>query len=653
MIHKKTKIILCLIIYLALGCSQVPIASISDKSFVQKVSIADCNLLGSIGCMEGNKKSFLLYCKGYISNKTDQNKGYVAIVGIADGTLDSRNSILTNSVACKDQIGNLVWEENGNFVLWNNANIYGNENIIIDLDEAAYQKLRSKTYHMYMAYAQDDTAYVCHSATPIKLTIQDNTLIDHTTLKLQATTYGTQRTDRGIDWLLKGSMAAGSCPENAKLGFILVKEGSKQTPYDMVRKVLASGEAWPTTSTLLNDCIVVPGSLRTSDHVIEGHLLSEQLPIKSGQYKIFCYLSRDNQHHISQMEYILPNTSANSSSAACPPPSITFTGKNYNLKLLDLSICRKQVSGGSTTIQFSDFKIQYTIDHQAVSLPDNLEACLLFLQKGSIWRTAKVEALYKELHATNNVSSMTDDATLCLVTNGCKQLEPSCRDFFSTRSDYEFFICLFSKENNKLIYYTERQEVRTTSSVETPEQEALTLTITEPAQLVLTKNSTGATVKVTFTSPTVSLSGSGVVHEGFLMAKNDSLLDNDLNENKQLVTKHIKSREMESMHEPHCLIFKKAALNISTRIKDLYNDPNATWICNNQLAVIYWVQCTDGSIAFSKPSALSYKEEKEEKEEASSSKEEGTKKTNTTASDSKSNSKSQKTGWFSFLGSKK
>lgn len=299
MVHKKTKMILYLIIYLALGCSQVPIASISDESLAQKVSISDCNLLGSISCIEGKKKSFLLQCQGYVSNMTDQKQGYVAIVGLTGGTLDSQNPILTNSVSYKQQMGNLVWQENGDFILWNKANRFGNEKIIVDLDEAAYQKLRYNTYHIYMVYTQADTADICHSSTPIKLTIQDDTLPDYTTLKLKAVSYGTQQTDRNINWLLKGSIATGSCPKNAKFGFILAKEGNKLTPYDMVHKVLASGEVWPIASTLLNNCIVVPGSLRTSDHVIEGHLLSEQLPIKSGKHKVFCYLSCDNHYYIS------------------------------------------------------------------------------------------------------------------------------------------------------------------------------------------------------------------------------------------------------------------------------------------------------------------------------------------------------------------
>lgn len=348
------------------------------------------------------------------------------------------------------------------------------------------------------------------------------------------------------------------------------------------------------------------------------------------------------------MEYILPGSSANASTTACPPPSITFTGKEYNLKLLDLSICREQASGGIPDIKFSDFKIQYSIDNQIVSLPSNLEACLLFLQKGCIWRTAKVEALYKELHTTNTVSSMTDDASLCLVVNGCKQLASSCRDFFCKESDYEFFICLFSKENNALVYYTERQEMGIkTRDVQIPEQELLKLEIMDPAQLVLIKNN-GSTAKVAFTSPTVSLSGSGVVNEGFLMAQNTSLLDNYGSKNKKLVSKYITNGGMEPMHEGDCLVFKKETPHINTCIKDIYNtNPNATWICcDNQLAIIYWAQCTDGSIVLSKPSVLSCKEV------SSSMKDGGTQKTKATASDSpdsKSSPKRNRPRWLSSI----
>ncbi|WP_133281600.1 hypothetical protein [Cardinium endosymbiont of Culicoides punctatus] len=599
----------------------MPIESITCKNFTPTVSISDCSLLGSIGYMEGKKKSFLLQCQGHISNKPYQTHGYVAIVGLCNPSKNS-TSILTQSMECKNQIGHIVWQENGDFVVWNKENSIENEKIIIDLDETAYKKLCANSYDIYMAYAQDDATYLCHSVTPVKFDIQSNTFPDYTAYKLEALSYGTQQVSCGTDWLLKGSITPNSFPKHAKMGFILVNEKSNASPYDMVHKVLASGEAWPTTPTLFSDCIIVPGNLRAVDHIIEGHLLSEQLPIKKGKFKIFCYLMYDCYYYISQMEYVYTDANTNTAHTACPPPEITFTGETYHLALSDLIIYLKLVSASPPVVNLSDFKIQCFVNNETTSLPTDVEVCLLFLQKGSIWRTNKIENLYKGL--VHTCSNMSDDASLCLVANGCKQLTPVCSNFFRKNFDYECFICLFSKKDKRLIFYTERQEanikieevkvekpipILEEKTVPTSVQKPIDIKIgiKTPGQLYIEKNQDGTLQKLIFTCPEVSVfNSSGVNCEGFIMAQNEPL--SNIDRNKQLISKFLKNNN-DSIHEEEYLVFKKSASDsISTYIKDLY--PKTTWMQKNQnqLSIIYWIQYADGNIVFSEHNPLSVEE---------------------------------------------
>ncbi|TSJ80874.1 hypothetical protein [Cardinium endosymbiont of Dermatophagoides farinae] len=283
------------------------------------------------------------------------------------------------------------------------------------------------------------------------ITNKDASLPDWKGIGLGAVEYGQKQVDDDTAFVLKGRINKSFAKDGNDVGFILVKEGVNL--YHSIQKVIASENGWSTvTTSFSSEMVIVPAKLRN----IAPYIIADLSPkeVQKGKYKILYYVIENTHYYLSQMEQLLSDVTTSSISGESIAPSITFDGSSHGLKVLDLKLIRERVPGQDQTVKIlENSKIEYSVNDQIQQLP-NLQSALLFIQKGTIWRTTVIESLFKELQKSNGNASITNDGTIALISDLSKPLGQSGIDFFNRAADYEYFACLFSKENNRLMFYT-------------------------------------------------------------------------------------------------------------------------------------------------------------------------------------------------------
>ncbi|HLP35160.1 MAG TPA: hypothetical protein VK133_04200 [Amoebophilaceae bacterium] len=430
-----------------LGCTRVTPASIQCSSETQ-ITLQSSEFLGSISCLEGTQTSFLVRCTGWVSNP--KGTGAVGVIGIpADAALEA---VLEHARKVNSKRGEPLWRD-GCFVFWQKGNAHrGTNGIAFPVEEFDRQRLTTRDYTLYMVYTEGTN--IIHDPTGLKLTIpQRDKLLDYKALQLRATGYGIKQVEHGVEWLLKGSVAKqATLPVDPNAFGFLLARGTREggDPCKLMEKIVGSGEPWPTKSALLNDCLIVPGSVRKVDHALEGHLSSNNLALKEGTFSLFCYVKQGANWYISQMEHVLPCTADGRLSPQ--PPTLALQETGYKVAPLQPEVCCTSLSGRIQSVQW--------INHTPASaLPADIQPCILFLRKGTLWRTAKLETLFAQLRTSNDNVYVNNEHTLCLTTDESKTLDPPCYTFFNDSHDFKCFRCLFSKKEGKLKYYTEKQSI--------------------------------------------------------------------------------------------------------------------------------------------------------------------------------------------------
>lgn len=567
-----------------LGCTQVTLSSIQASSSTQ-VTLQSSHLLGSISCLEGTQTAFLVQCTGLVSNPNAQ--GAVGIIGIPAGTA-LQPDVLEQARRVNQKRGKLLWQD-GCFVFWQRGNTQGKNSISFALEESNDQQLATRNYIIYMVHTEG-ASNIIHAPTGIKLTIpQRSWPLDYNALQLRATGYGTKQVQDGVEWLLKGSIAAQATLPDDVFGFFLVRE--RKNPYKLMQKIIGSGEPWPIKPTLLNDCLIVPNSMRKKDHALEGHLLSNDLPLKEGSFSLFCYVKQGSGWYISQMEHVLPSmVHGRLSTVATPkPPTLALQGARYKVAPLQPEVCCASLSGRMQSVQWTNRTPENT-------LPADVQPCILFLRQGTIWRTMKLEALFAQLRTANYNVCVNEEHTLCLTTDESKTLDPNCFAFFDSSHDFQCFTCLFSKQEGKLKYYTEKQPV---SLMHTALCAPLTIKLTGTASLSITSTPEVAT-KVQLSTPTVSLSDKQVRASGFLLAHRLVVETKYHAQNQACVLQYLKEGHSEALYKDGRLLYTVGAGNVQNCIATCYQEK--LWTVANplkDLAIVSWAQLQDGSIAFS------------------------------------------------------
>ncbi|MGI2261794.1 hypothetical protein ACRRVA_00485 [Candidatus Cardinium hertigii] len=555
MLYNKNKLMLSLSYYLLFifsNCKQVPITSISDHKDIQQdhtladkppvLSLSSWRELGSISWIGGAKTDFLVQYKGSISNIELPLKGQLAFIGI-DGakSLNKASAIVKSAIDAKDKVETLLWQGEDSFIYWHKPDTGINE-WIIKIQEKDYKKLISKTYAVHMVYlpngASPQDYIISTNSVQMNTKSKDEWLPNYKNIGLEAMYPIEEQINNTTGWFLKGKIQNAYLKNGAKIGFILIRESIN--PYPLVQQVIASEDGWPTVPTAFNnEMVIIPGKLREIDPPIVGELLSSQAPIQGGKFKIICYWIQNQHCYLSQMEHI--TSDGTSKSYSSPPSAILFTDDGYDVKISNVSLCSEQVSEGRQAVTLSDFKIEHAMNGQVTSLSSFLKQSLLFLQKGTLWRTATIESLFKKLDASNQKAGISDDGTICLVTDSGKLLDPSCIDFFSRAADYEYFVCLFSTENQKLTFCTQK-ETTTIQKKEKPQllkkdipQSHRPIHITldnNDAHITLTKSNWWPLSKsyVNYILPNVTLTPSqsdknNLVDRGFLIAKGENIND--------------------------------------------------------------------------------------------------------------------------------
>ena len=474
MLYNKNKLMLSLSYYFLFifsNCKQVPITSISDHKDIQQdhtlahktpiLSLSSCKELGSISCMGGAKTDFLVQCKGTISNIDLPLKGQLAFIGIVDGAKppNKASAIVKSAIDAKDKVETLLWQGEDGFIYWHKPDTGINE-WIIKIQEQDYKKLMSKTYAVHMVYlpngASPQDYIISTNSVQMNAKSKDEWLPNYKNIGLEAMYPIEEQINNTTGWFLKGKIQNAYLKDDTKMGFILLRESIN--PYPLVQQIIASEDGWPTVPTPFNDeMAIIPGTLREMDGAIVFTLLSDHAPIQGGKFKIICYWIQNQHCYLSQMEHIISDGRSKSYSSA--PPTILFRDDGHNLKVFNVSLCSEQISKRRQAVTLSDFKIEYAVNGQVTSLPPYLKQSLLFLQKGTLWRTATIESLFKKLDASNQKAGISDDGTICLVTDSGKLLDQSCINFFNRAADYEYFVCLFSKENAKLTFCTQKENI--------------------------------------------------------------------------------------------------------------------------------------------------------------------------------------------------
>ncbi|WP_342265378.1 hypothetical protein [Cardinium endosymbiont of Philonthus spinipes] len=483
--------------------------------------------LGSLSYEEGKQSSFLLQVKGRISSKNHQLTGQVGFVLLpSSGALKDDSPIMKNAIKVKDQNKKLIPQGEGVFVYWDKIGkiTAGTVNHIIRLEEAAYKKLTSKKYQLCMVYAPSGAAGINEvvATIPMDLTGRDSSLPVYRGIGLKALDPTEKQLNDDQGWALKGAIGE-SFKAGAQVGFILVKDGVN--PYGLVQQVIASENKWPTGITSFSgDMIMIPvDKLRDLDPPIIMDFPQNEAPIQGGKFNLHCYWTRNGHYYLSQVE----DTS---------PPSITFTGSKHSLKVSALKLVREQLSGQVQNVKLSGGAVEYSVNGQAAEIPAGQQPALVVVKDDAVWRSSTLVDLRKKSLESNSNVSITDDRTICLIADVNKPLDQSCIDFFSKGTDYQYFACLFSTDDYKLKFYTQKQQVdiETTEVGKTaqPKEES------KVDKLKITLDNTGANITVkyktlvifgssgaTYTLPKVNLEPSdfdtnNIPQRGFLITKN-------------------------------------------------------------------------------------------------------------------------------------
>ncbi|MGI2257693.1 hypothetical protein ACRRVD_04165 [Candidatus Cardinium hertigii] len=638
MFYNKNKLILFLFYHFLLlssNCKQVPISSISEHKDIQQdytlarkppvLSLSSCKELGSISCMEGAKTDFLVQCKGTISNIDLPLKGQLAFIGIVDGAkpLNKASAIVKSAIDAKDKIETLLWQGEDGFIYWHKADTDINESII-KIKEEDYKKLISKKYAVHMLYLPNSASpkdyIISNNSVQIDIKGKDALLPNYQNIGLEAMYPIEEQINNATDWFLKGKIQNAYLKDDAKMGFILVREPIN--PYPLVQKVIASKDGWPTAPTSFNDeMIIIPGTLREIDPAIVGTLLSNHAPIQGGKFKIICYWIQNQHCYLSQMEHIISDGTSKSYSSA--PPTILFTDDGHNLKVSNVSLCSEQVSEGRQAVTLSDFKIEYVVNNEVTPLPAHLKPSLLFLQKGTLWRTATIESLFKKLDASNQKAGISDDGTICLVTDSGKLLNQSCINFFSRAADYEYFVCLFSKENHKLTFCTQKEKI-TIEKKEKPQPPKKDIPESHgPIHITLDNKNAHITLGiyrwwpllssyVDYSLPKVTLVPSqldknNLADRGFLITKAKKLNASKMDDYSCVINKFIenKSKNGSVFYKNTFLIFQEK-LNPEMKqelINNMYNAYEKESAGKQTLKISYWAKC-ENKIVWSNPVSI-------------------------------------------------
>ncbi|WP_114909685.1 hypothetical protein [Cardinium endosymbiont of Sogatella furcifera] len=635
MLHKHLRYLSLSFIYSLWGggcprCTQAPIASIvdsQDSALPNKpvVACSFCRPLGSLSCMGGAKTDWFFRFKGHISNVAPASKGQVAFIGCLDGatchepaTFDTELlSLVKSAMDVKNEVEKFIWLDKDRFIYWNKINKVGAGPIewTIQAEEETYKKLTSKKYTMHMIYAPSGASaqdYVV-STTPFQMdrTETHPSLPNYRGIRLEAMDAIENQGKNGTGWFLKGGLT-NFYPKDEKVGFLLVKEGIN--PYHLVQQIITSGDEWPTQVTSFNDeMIVIPGRLRRMDPPIIGTLCNSQSPIQGGKFKILCYLIQGPHYYLSQMGDILSNVTESPLVQESVPPSITFTGNSHSLKVLDLKLYREQASGQVRAVKLSDCTIEYTVNDQVTPLPPNAEVALFFLPKDTIWRTDKLETLFEASPRSHSNTSVTDDGTICLVTDVRKPLDSSCIDFFSHGTDYEYMVCLFI--DHKLKFYRQREplsiEVDEVNETKPPKPELKEAAKPDKPKITLDHTKTHVTIiktgffepdDVFYKLPTVHITPSGFDidarrHRGFIVFIDDTNIKEDIS---KYITEHSKKNlyliNENKNKEKVVLIFKEEVEkeNLENYLHRLYQKVNPRKAdepvkCDN-VYISYWMQ---------------------------------------------------------------
>ncbi|WP_419241229.1 hypothetical protein [Cardinium endosymbiont of Nabis limbatus] len=421
---------------------------------------SELKLQASLSCKEGAEKFFLFPCKTEVSNiDVDGNIAFIGVPAGVDAQSSFESAIKENSV--KDKPIQLC--DNGCFIYWTNLDNVRTGKGIIRLDEKIYNLLASSDkYDMHMAYLPEGASAkdAVFSVQSCKIDTKENDLLilPWENVGLKAVERIKKQVDNGTAYFLKGTASNTdllSDETNTKMGFILVEQEKLSNIYDWVQTVITSENGWPTEAMQFSEGIIVPGKFRTTAPHIVADLSPQDQPIQKGKYTMLCYLIQDNQHYyLSQMEHVMGDATEETPSK---PPTIEFDGSTHGLQVVDLKLVRDKTSDQVKSVKFSEgAKIEYSVNGQVEALPANLQSALLFVPKGTIWRTSILESLFKALQESDGNASITDDRSILLIADPNKPLDPSFTDFFNG-TDYQYFACLFSKENNKLHFYTQKE----------------------------------------------------------------------------------------------------------------------------------------------------------------------------------------------------
>ncbi|MGI2298957.1 hypothetical protein ACRRVB_04220 [Candidatus Cardinium hertigii] len=634
MFYNKNKLILSLFYYLlsvSSNCKQVPISSISYHKDIQQdhtladkpplLSLSSCRPLGSISCIAGAKTDFLVQCKGTISNMDFPLKGELAFIGIVDGAeLSTQTLAIVKSAIDAKDVKTLLWQGEDGFIYWHKPDTGINE-WIIKIKEQDYKKLASKKYALHMLYLPNGASpqdYII-STNSVQMNTQgkDQLLPNYQNIGLEAMDPIEQQTNNSTSWFLKGKINTEYLKNGTKTGFILFRE--QISPYPLVQQVMASKDGWPTAFTSFNDeMVIIPGKLREMDPAIVGNLLSSQAPIQGGKFKVICYWMQNEHCYLSQIEHIISDGTTKSYAT----PAILFTDDGHDVKVSNVSLCRAQVSGGKEMVTLSDFKIDYAVNGQITSLPADLKPYLLFLQKGNVWRTATIESLFKKLDASKKKTGISDDGTICLVTGSGTLLDPSCIDFFSRATDYEYFVCLFSKANQKLTFCTQKENI-TIQKKETPQlqkkdrpQSSQPIDITldnKNAYITFTKSVWWNLLSkpyIDYSLPKVTLTPKQLdkdkpQNRGFLIAKVGKLNGSKMDDHNDVIDNFIRNKNGAISHDGTFLIFEEELTEAmqQTLKSNMYEAYQNESEGNRTLEICYWAEYKN-KIVWSSPVSI-------------------------------------------------
>ena len=598
------------------GCFQVPMRRVVHDSPTVKVDLTVVSFQARVVCSQGNKCVFLI--EANISDT--KSKGHVGIVGLPAGVqLD--HSLLKQAMESKNQAEQLLWK-NKSFIYWQQGYSNGDGKFLFTIDQNDVNKCVASSYNIYMIYVEEGSDRLVHSPSYCLMDISqfDSSSSSNYDESMKLTIKEPDskiNEDNPATWNLKGSVA-GKLNEGEQVGFILTKPNLD--PCTCVSKVIASDRGWPEKIAFLDDCIVVPGTYETNSKDINGVLEGDKLPIEAQVFHIYCYLKRGSQYYLTDAYQ-----------------SIDLKGKPYDLQSLAIEVTCAEALGNITAVNLQG-------NRQLVTIPGEMEACVLFFKKGTIWRTHEIKALYKQMQEKKVRAAMTKDQRLCLVANEVEILDSTCLSFFARNFHYAYFTCLLARSDGMVKCYSKQLELslrfvsaqnqsanasqnqtgnasenQTENQTEPPvnnqsvSSNHADLTI-GPAKLSLSIRDKFIT-KVDLCAPTVSSGASGFIYHGFLLANKpaEQLSDQHVREMLNLsMVNVVSSPVVHNQDQRERVIMYKVGDTINEQIKNMESlefyseDKPVHW------SIVYWQQLNDSYIRFSKPAEVKIEVEPEE-----------------------------------------